>query len=303
MYEMDLSDLVVKSNGSVRASIDDDQHTPGMNSVGSSISLQTTAESDDEDVSKDTLLQRRKDYSNPTSLNCASNEYCTDGPHYSHNQQKSDGRKQVDDRNELLFRILALERQLIENLTDPNAPSQDNEVHTVLVAMEEERHMILDKLKESKIVLAMKTIAVADMTSTNNSLQKEIEDLRIRGEKERSTLARQLEFKNIELNAVTSECNGLKATDKVNKAKILGLMEQLEREKKVLSDVCGKFESSTYRFQRGVSFKDDSWKGFCSIWFEFEGYCSRPSAVQISGFNSVVRKAGNRKDRRDGGFD
>jgi hypothetical protein len=243
--EMVLSDLVVKGNGSVRASVDDDQHTPGINSVGSSISLQSTAESDDEDILKDTLLQSRNDYSNPTSSDFGGKEYCSDGPHYGQHKVKSNGHKQVNDRNKILVRISDLGRQLIENITDPNAPSQGNEVHTVLVAMEEEWCMILDKLKELTITPAMKTMAVADITRKNNFLQKEIDDLKIRGEKERSILARQLEFKNIELVATASECNGWKSKDKANKAKILGLMNQLERNEKVLCDESGILESST----------------------------------------------------------
>ena len=132
-----------------------------------------------------------------------------------------------DDRNELLMKILDLELQLIEALTDSKSPPQDRELHTVLVAMEGERHRILDKLKQSQVDLTTKSMEIVELSDTNEKLHRRVEEQKLELQEELHAAAQKLVLKTAELESKTSECFGWQSKDKMNRIEITRLSKQL----------------------------------------------------------------------------
>ena len=199
---------------------------PGLISATSSMSRHTSDESDDDDTPKEKLLHRRVASSKSSHTGFRGVEG-TSGAAFKSFPQHGRGHLMSDDRNELLMKILDLELQLIEALTDSKSPPQDRELHTVLVAMEGERHRILDKLKQSQVDLTTKSMEIVELSDTNEKLHRRVEEQKLELQEELHAAAQKLLLKSAELESKTSECFGWQSKDKMNRIEITRLSKQL----------------------------------------------------------------------------
>ena len=78
------------------------------------------------------------------------------------------------ERDEMMNKINELEQRLLDT-TEIKQVSVDEELHSVLVEMEQERSKILNKLKESKIILDMKSMVISDLSTSKDDLQNELQ--------------------------------------------------------------------------------------------------------------------------------
>ena len=219
------------SKGPVIATNESECVNPGLISATSSMSRHTSDESDDDDTSKGKLPYRRVG-SCKSSYTGLRGVEITSGTSYKSFPQHGRGSVMNDDRNELLMKILDIELQLIEALTDPKSPPKDRELHTVLVAMEGERHRILDKLKQSQVDLTAKSMEIVELSDANEKVHRRVEELKLELEEERQVAAQKLVLKIAELASKTSECSGWESKDKLNKVEIAGLTKQLRLNEK-----------------------------------------------------------------------
>ena len=219
------------SKGPVIATNESECVNPGLISATSSMSRHTSDESDDDDTSKGKLPYRRVG-SCKSSYTGLRGVEITSGTSYKSFPQHGRGSVMNDDRNELLIKILDLELQLIEALTDPKSPPKDRELHTVLVAMEGERHRILDKLKQSQVDLTAKSMEIVELSDANEKVHRRVEELKLELEEERQVAVQKLVLKIAELASKTSECSGWESKDKLNKIEIAGLTKQLRLNEK-----------------------------------------------------------------------
>ena len=194
--------------------------------VASSISLQTSDESECGEISHNSpKWDGHNDSIDQTDPGYSSIEHAQQMTAVS--DYLSSGASHHDGRNDLLLRILDLERQLIGTLSDPKSPSQDNELHAVLVAIEEDRHIILDNLNKTNMTLTMKSMVIADLSDSNKILQKEVEHMKEKFEKNKPTAAEELDVNRNLSDAGRLECSGWKFADKVTTPKLQDSSEQL----------------------------------------------------------------------------
>lgn len=214
------------SKGPVIATNESECVNPGLISATSSMSRHTSDESDDDDTPKEQLLHRRVASCKSSHTGFRGVEG-TSGAAFKSFPQHGRGHLMSDDRNELLMKILDLELQLIEALTDSKSPPQDRELHTVLVAMEGERHRILDKLKQSQVDLTTKSMEIVELSDTNVKLHRRVEEQKLELQEELHAAAQKLVLKTAELESRTSECSGWQSKDKMNRIEIIRLSKQL----------------------------------------------------------------------------
>jgi hypothetical protein len=214
------------SKGPVIATNDSECVNPGLISATSSMSRHTSDESDDDDTPKEKLLHRRV-ASSKSSHTVFRGVEGTSGAAFKSFPQHGRGHLMNDDRNELLMKILDLELQLIEALTDSKSPPQDRELHTVLVAMEGERHRILDKLKQSQVDLTTKSMEIVELSDTNEKLHRRVEEQKLELQEELHAAVQKLVLKSAELESKSSECFGWQSKDKMNRIEITRLSKQI----------------------------------------------------------------------------
>ena len=139
----------------------------------------------------------------------------------------SDFMLRCDERNEMMNKIFELEQRLVDT-NDFIRPSEGDELHLVLQEMEQERKQILTKLKESKIVLAMKSLVIADLSTSKKELENELNPLKKMYSEEITSLKKLLDHKSAEVDAKIGECSGLLIANKAIGSKLSDIKRQLE---------------------------------------------------------------------------
>ena len=140
---------------------------------------------------------------------------------------RSDLISMCEERNEMINKIFELEQRLLDS-SDFIRPSEGDELHLVLLEMEEERNNILNKLKESKIILAMKSLVIADLSTSKKELENELNPLKMKYRDEITSLKRLLDHKSAEVDARIGECSGLLIANKAIGSKLSDIKRQLE---------------------------------------------------------------------------
>ena len=140
---------------------------------------------------------------------------------------RSEMMSRSDERNEMMNRIFELELRLLRS-NDFIPPSEGDESHVVLLEMEQERSKILGKLKESKIILAMKSLVITDLSSSKEELENELNPLKEKYGEEVTSLKKLLDYKSAEVAARIGECSGLLLANKAIGSKLSNIKRQLE---------------------------------------------------------------------------